>query len=294
MKRKILLWAEFVIVPRLQFQNKYYQQKRSITERFFNLILMLSYEDLGRGDVVVLLHGFCEDKSLWKDFEEDLSEDYRVINIDLPGFGESPLLEEEVSMAWYADVLNDLLEELAIQKVTIIGHSLGGYIGLAFAEKFPKKLKGLGLIHSNVFADTEERIHIRNKTLIFLEKRGIKRFISSFVPPLFPIKTRKEMQGKIQEVIQMGNEVSTHTAMTVTCAMRDRPSYEKVLKKLVVPVLYVVGKEDTSVPYETSLAQIDIPQKAIIYTLEGVGHMGMLEKPEEVRKAINDLLSKVN
>ncbi len=130
---------------------------------------MLNYDDLGRGEeVVVLLHGFCESKALWEDFEEELSDSYRVLNIDLPGFGESQLNESNITMEWYASQINGLLEELNIEKVVIVGHSLGGYVGLAFAKLYTSKLLGLGLIHSNAFPDTEERIHSRNKTLKFL------------------------------------------------------------------------------------------------------------------------------
>lgn len=254
---------------------------------------MLSYDDLGRGQTIILLHGFCESKALWKDFEEELSDKYRVLNIDLPGFGESQLNESNITIEWYASQINELLQELGIDKVVIIGHSLGGYVGLAFAKLYEKKLLGLGLIHSNAFADTEERVNVRNKVLVFLEKQGIKRFISSFVPPLFYIKTRKQIEDKVKAVIEMGQNTSLHTAIEVTKAMRDRPSYVKTLTSIKIPVLYVIGKEDTSVPFEVSEQQMNLPQNSIIHILEEVGHMGMLEKPDLIRKAIDNFLEKI-
>lgn len=250
---------------------------------------MLSYDDLGRGQTIVFLHGFCENKSLWKEFEEDLAEQYRVINIDLPGFGESPLLESNISIDWYAQQINDLLEELSIEEVVIVGHSLGGYIGLAFGKLYQEKLLGLGLIHSNIFADTEDRIHTRNKTLNFLERIGIERFINTFVPPLFFNKNTQ--QKNIEQVIEMGVKTSLHTTLEVTKAMRDRPSYEDVVQKLQVPILFVVGKEDRTVPYEISQQQFHLTQKSIIETLEDVGHMGIYENPTRVDSAIKKLLS---
>lgn len=249
---------------------------------------MLSYDDLGRGQTIVLLHGFCENKSLWKGFEENLAEEYRVINVDLPGFGDTPLLESNISIDWYAEQINDLLEELNIEKVVIIGHSLGGYVGLAFAKLYEEKILGLGLIHSNVFADTEERIHTRNKTLTFLERIGIERFINIFVPPLF--FDNNTQQKNIEQVIEMGVKTSLHTALEVTKAMRDRPSYKETLQQLQIPVLFVVGKEDMTVPYKVSEEQIHLAQKSIIEILEDVGHMGMYENPKKVDSAIKKLL----
>src|SRR4051812_32476186 len=120
----------------------------------------LSYQALGKGPAVVLIHGFCEDQSIWSDYIQKLSRDYHVIVPDLPGFGKSsPEFGEAVTMEYYARRVHEVLEIVlqAEERVTFIGHSLGGYVALAFAELYPERINGMGLFHSTAFADNEEK-----------------------------------------------------------------------------------------------------------------------------------------
>ena len=133
----------------------------------------LAYNEMGQGNSVVLLHGFCETKEIWKAYEKKISENFHLVAIDLPGFGKSDLTIEENTIESFADQVFKLLQFLDITKATIIGHSLGGYIALALAEKYPKLVTGLGLFHSTALADDQARKDSRDKSLTFIEKYDI-------------------------------------------------------------------------------------------------------------------------
>lgn len=251
----------------------------------------LNYTDTGIGDVVVLLHGFCESNAIWCDFERELSKKYRVICPDLPGFGESRLMVNEVSMEYFAAEVHHLLNELAIPTCTIIGHSLGGYVALAFAETYSSTLKGLGLFHSTAFADTDEKRINRDKTIKFLEDFGVAIFAQSFVPPLFNEESRSKYAEEIANITKVAKNTDPLAVIETTKAMRDRKDRSALLAQLEIPVLYIIGKEDGAVPFEMSMQQCGLPKNSVVHILENCGHMGMVEKKIETIKAIDGFLT---
>lgn len=251
----------------------------------------LSYTDTGEGEVVVLIHGFCESRSLWKNFEDELSSKYRVICPDLPGFGESRLAVDTVSMEYFAQEIKAFLDVLNIEKYILIGHSLGGYVALAFAEMFPLSLKGMGLFHSTAYADTEEKKINRDKTINFIEENGVDVFALAFVPPLFNPDSRNRYSEEIEAITKVAKNTDPLAVIETTKAMRDRIDRSKVMSQLKVPVLYIIGKEDNAVPLEVSMKQCSLPSDSVVHILEGCGHMGMVEKKTETIKAIDNFVA---
>ncbi len=244
---------------------------------------MLEYNDSGNGFPLILIHGFCESKALWKYCEKELSLHYRVIAPDLPGFGESRLIETGISMDYFATQVKELLDDLKIDQCILVGHSLGGYVALAFAEKYENRLRGFGLFNSTAFADSEERKESRNKTIAFIEKHGVRLFGESFVGPLFSLRNRELLKTEIQELIQVASTSSEIGVIETTKAMRDRPDRTGLLKNVSVPVLFVIGKRDGTIPLEKSLEQCHLPKHSIVHFLQDCGHMGMIEnKPETI------------
>jgi pimeloyl-ACP methyl ester carboxylesterase len=241
---------------------------------------MLEYNDTGHGFPLILIHGFCESRSLWKYCENDLAARFRVIVPDLPGFGESRLEESEVSMEYFAERIKDLLDSLKIEKCIMIGHSLGGYITLAFAEKYEHYLNGMGLFHSTAFADAEEKKENRNKTIDFIQKHGVELFAQSFVPPLFSLGSKGRLKTEIEALIRTAASSSEQGVIETTKAMRDRKDRTNVLKNVRIPVLFVAGKLDNAVPMQKTLEQCHLPKHSIVHFLEGIGHMGMIENKE--------------
>lgn len=250
----------------------------------------LSYLDKGNGFPILLIHGFCESKEVWDEFAEQLQTQFRIIAPDLPGFGDSPLTEKRGSIEYYADKIKDLLQELGVTQCAMVGHSLGGYVTLAFAEKYPDFLKGFGLFHSTAFADTEEKKANRTKAIEFIETNGVPTFIRQFFAPLFASSRRDLFRTTIEWLTQLGIRSSLDGVINATRAMRDRADRIDLLQKTELPVLFIIGKEDSAVPFEKSLEQSKLPQNSFVCILEETGHMGMFEKKEESLKALTEFV----
>jgi pimeloyl-ACP methyl ester carboxylesterase len=155
----------------------------------------LHVADSGRGDkCVVLLHGYLESMYVWDDFAPLLKDKVRVITVDIPGHGVSVVNGEVHTMEWIADVLRDMLDALAIERVTMVGHSMGGYISLAFCEKYPERLNGVVLLSSSPMADTELKRENRRRE-IALVKAGKKDLLASVAPEAgFAEQNRKRLK----------------------------------------------------------------------------------------------------
>ena len=158
----------------------------------------LSFIEAGKGLPVVFLHGFCETREIWENFLEPLSSVCRVILIDLPGFGGNPPLESPLTIADMAEQVYNTILAIGVDQCIMIGHSMGGYVALAFCEKFPSRLKGLGLFHSTAYADSSEKKQARDKTIDFIERYGTEEFVEEFVPPLF-LKVVEKIFSMISE-----------------------------------------------------------------------------------------------
>ncbi|MFN8417095.1 MAG: alpha/beta hydrolase [Cytophagaceae bacterium] len=252
--------------------------------------MAIAYTDKGKGPVVLLVHGFCESKRIWKHYQHLLSEHCRVIAIDLPGFGETPLTRSNISMEWFAEEVYQFIRLLKLESVIYVGHSLGGYVGLALTEKHPELIKGLCLFHSTAYADSDDRKAGRDKTIAFIEKYGVQVFADSFVQQLFYPKNRAALAHEISDVISIAGSSSYDGVIETTKAMRDRKDSTHVLKEFSNPILFIAGKNDQTVPVDKVLEQIVLPQKALLQVLDETGHMGMIEKEEETIKMIKGFI----
>jgi pimeloyl-ACP methyl ester carboxylesterase len=262
-------------------------QEHALIEKDFSLF----YRIAGEGETVVLLHGFAEDGSIWDGIATALRKEYKLIIPDLPGSGRSSGSMENVSMESLADDVNRILVKENIESCFMIGHSMGGYITMAFAEKYAAKLKGLGLFHSTAFADSDEKKAARNKNIEFIKKHGSAKFLEQATPNLFSEYTKKEHPEYVDNLIDKYSNFSAISLVTYTEAMRDRPDRSETLKTFTQPVLLIIGEYDTAIPIEQSLKLCKIADFAYIYIGARSGHMGMLEEPEYCLKAIRDFLS---
>lgn len=254
----------------------------------------IAYTEAGQGLPVVLIHGFCESRELWRDFVGPLSQFFRVIAIDLPGFGENSPLNMPVTIGDLAEAVYHFLLGKGIEHPVMIGHSLGGYVALAYAEKFPQRLAGLGLFHSTAQNDSFEKKQARNKTIEFIERYGLEEFIDQFFTPLFFDGRRKDLKDEIKFLTDIGKSTSKETVIEVIKAMRDRKDRSRVLEKLTCPVLLIVGKNDSAVPFTNSMLQFGLAQDCMIQVLNNTGHMGMLERPKETLLMVKNFLEYVS
>jgi pimeloyl-ACP methyl ester carboxylesterase len=248
----------------------------------------LFYKDQGTGFPLVLLHGFCETHQIWDGLAKELAKDFRVITPDLPGFGKSQLPATPFTMDDIGSRLIDWLAEKKIVKPVIIGHSLGGYVALAMAEKNPDSISGLGLFHSTAFADSEEKKTNRDKTIAFVQKNGVAPFVETFVPGLF----HQKENPAIDFVKEIALTTPVDTLISYSLAMRDRPSREGFLRSFRGNVLVVAGMYDSVIPFSMLQHISKLTSKTMFCPLENTGHMGMFENGPEAVVAIRKFVTR--
>ncbi len=241
----------------------------------------------------MLLHGFAEDGNVWKEQIDFLKNYFTLIVPDLAGSGFSPMNDGQWTMEEHADCIHALLQNENIETCIMLGHSMGGYITLAFAEKYATMLKGFGLVHSTAFADSAEKKEARKKAIELIEKYGAYSFIKSTAPNLFSSSYKKNNADKIEMLIEKGKGFSKEALQRYYSAMMNRPDKTNVLREAKIPVLFIAGKEDVSVILSDVLQQMYLPAISYIYILENTGHMGIWEAAPEVNNAILNFVTDI-
>jgi pimeloyl-ACP methyl ester carboxylesterase len=253
----------------------------------------IAYRVVGHGSPVVLIHGFAEDSTLWKYQIDLLSQHYQLIIPDLPGSGHSPLIAN-ADIETYCEIIKIIVETeiLKTDTVTMIGHSMGGYVALSFAEKYPERLNAVGLFHSSAFADTEEKKGARKKSIEFINANGANAFLKTSIPGLFADKFTNEHSNEIEALIEQSNYFTKEALIQYYEAMIARPDRTAVLKEFSNPVLLIIGEHDKAVPMPISLQQAYLPKEAHIHILHNSGHMGMWEEKEKANNILYDFIER--
>jgi len=229
----------------------------------------IAYDLKGNGTTtLIFLHGFGENQKMWANYLPFFKA-YQTLTIDLPGSGDSEVME--VSIARMAKLVNAVLLAESIKKCVFIGHSMGGYVALAFAKLYPEKLLGYCLFHSQPFADTAEKKEDRNKAIKFIQEYGHGKYFKGLVPKLFAPDFIKNNENILTEIVDAGSKMTSKGVIYQLQAMRDRPDNQMVLVNSKVPVCFIIGKEDVAIPAENSLNQTFLPQVSDIYILPNVG-----------------------
>jgi pimeloyl-ACP methyl ester carboxylesterase len=254
---------------------------------------LLSYYAGGQGPAVVLLHGFGEDAGIWQNQAELLSRSYRLIVPDIPGSGLSAPLPGNPSIEDFAEAVKAILDKEHIKACALLGHSMGGYIALAFAERYPERLTGLGLIHSTSFADSDEKKMARAKSIDFIRANGAHAFLNTAIPGLFSNAFTTANAPVVEDLIQKGASFTSMALIDYYQAMIARPGRSSLLASLDTPVLFIAGIHDNAVPFAQSLQQFHLPAQAHIHILRHSAHMGMLEEPAAFNEAIASFLTAI-
>lgn len=244
----------------------------------------------GSGSPVLLVHGFGETGDVWKHQVEFLQDKFQLIVPDLPGSGGSESIPD-MSMEGMAEVIKAMADIEIRQPFTLIGHSMGGYIALAFAEKYPSLLKAFGLFHSSAYADSEEKKATRRKGIEFIREHGAFAFLKTSTPNLFSPVTKSENQALIDDFIARLSQFSPESLIAYYEAMMKRPDRTAILKNTPVPVLFILGESDTAIPLADGLEQSHLPGISDILILRKSGHMGMLEETGKCNNYLQAFLS---
>ena len=251
----------------------------------------VSFSDHGKGRVVVLLHGYLGSKEIWEKNIPELAKTFRVIAIDLPGHGQTPCFGYVHSMELMAKCVKKVMDSLRLKKYVIIGHSMGGYAGLAFAELYPENLCGLCLCHSTALPDSEEKKKDRTRA-IKLVKANKRVYTKDTIKNLFATKNLKYLKDEVSFATKIALSVSKQGAVAALEGMKDRPNRDIILGMVSYPVMMIIGEHDNILPYESLLAQSQTIRNKHVLVLEHDGHMGFLESPLVVNKSVKKFIRK--
>jgi pimeloyl-ACP methyl ester carboxylesterase len=241
----------------------------------------LHYTTCGAGQAVVLVHGFPDDGGIWAGISDVLSDKYKVFSPDLPGAGGSAL-SGSVSLVQMATDIKNMVDAEGIKKIVIAGHSMGGYVALAFARNFPEYVAGLSLVHSTPLADDEEKKKTRQKAIDLILNGGKEAFIRQMTGNLFAPKFRDEHPELMREKAAKSSELSADALVNFYRAMMERENSVEVVSRAGFPVQWIMGAEDNVISFRTGLGLCHSSAVNFVHLYHGCGHMSMLECPEEL------------
>ena len=242
---------------------------------------------------ILFLHGFAESREVWTDFTREFPDGYRLLTLNLLGHGTNVHDIRDYSMEAQARYVAEQLRQKSVEKALLVCHSMGGYVALAFAERYPEMVAGLVLFHSTALADTEEKKVNRDKNMDFVRRHGVEKFMESFIRPLFAPVNREQLREQREFLEDIGRATPEATVLGALQAMRDRPDRTQVLRDAKFPVLFLAGKADVAVSVGSLLPQLALPAQTHALLLSDVGHLGYFEAPELTRRAVVDFAGTV-
>ena len=253
----------------------------------------IHYTDSGDGAVIVLLHGYLESSEVWNGFSGKLALSFRVISVDLPGCGLSDVFGEVHSMEFMAVAIKELFDHLGIKKVFLTGHSLGGYVVLAFLELFPDLLSGYCLFHSQPFADTPAAIEKRKRE-IEIVKMGKKNLMyPDNVIKMFASSNLEKFSDALQRSKNIASRIPGEGIIAVLNGMMIRPSRLTFMEEGKVPCLWILGSMDNYISYDFIQKQVNLPDNSKVVILINSGHMGFIEEEDKSVEIIIKFVGKL-
>ncbi|MDK8183175.1 alpha/beta fold hydrolase [Paenibacillus sp. UMB4589-SE434] len=260
--------------------------KIQLTDRFH-----MEVKEQGAGVPIVLLHGYCGSSDYWHSVVPLLSERYHVITPDLRGHGKTQAPNGAYTIEQMADDILQMADKLHLDRFILLGHSLGGYIALSFAQRFSERLLGFGLIHSTGYADSDEARQGRLKAVEDIQAHGIVPFIDQLIPSLFNPNRLEQLEDEVRLAKAIGYHTPPQGAIGAALAMREREDRTAVMAATKLPLLLVAGRMDQKVrPERLFTTEGSNVTQAVIET---AGHMGMMETPEEVNEIVSSFVHEI-
>ncbi|WP_031530761.1 alpha/beta fold hydrolase [Dyadobacter crusticola] len=236
---------------------------------------------------LVLLHGHGADDTIWDYVDAVINDDFTIVRPNISLFTFCQSVED------YADELHRFLTNAGISRLTLIGHSMGGYIALAFAEKYPDMLEGFGLFHSTAFADDEAKKAQRGEMIELLKNEGTEAFITKTAPNMFGDRYKELFPEKVEAHIEYFKKLPAEALISGLTAMRSRPDRTAVLAAMPFPVLFIIGMQDKIIQFEKVITLSEYPQQSYPFILAEAGHMGMVERPDATARMISWYMGKI-
>lgn len=246
----------------------------------------IRYKVEGKGPVVVLLHGYLESLEIWNEFASDLAKYCRVVSIDIPGHGKSGIIGMEQNMELLAQVVKSVMDNLNIEKYFMVGHSLGGYVTLAFLELFPESLSGFSLFHSHPLSDSIEAVKNRKREIELVKNDKKDLIYTVNIPKAFASENLEKFREHVNNATNIATFLAGEGIIALLKGMIKRPDRSEILAGTELPFLWILGKKDNYIPYEAMVKKIKLPENGKLITLKHSGHMGFIEEKERSLKAI--------
>jgi pimeloyl-ACP methyl ester carboxylesterase len=251
----------------------------------------ISYTISGEGPAVILIHGFTESKEIWDAYSKTLSKKYRVICPDLPGHGESPCAGDTHTMEFMAELMAGIMDQRSIKEAVITGHSMGGYVSLAFAAAYPERVKGLCLFHSTAYADSEEAAQNRERAIAAVAaNHGM--FLGNFIPDLFAPGNRNTYATSISGLVKRSSVITSQGLIASLRGMKLRRDQRNLLLSASFPLLFIAGVMDSRVPYNQIIEQALMAADSDLLLMSSVGHMGYIEAESLCLSCLSSFISK--
>jgi len=250
----------------------------------------IHYTDQGKGTAVVLLHGFLENSTMWNPFVSKLTKRNRIITIDLLGHGKTECLGYIHSMEEMAEVVKAVLSKLRLRRIVLIGHSMGGYVALAFTEKYSKNIKGLCLMNSTAIADSKEKKINRDRGIIAV-KQNHKSFIRISISNLFRPKNRTIFKEEIEKVKEEALKIPVQGIVAALEGMKARKNRTQILKSKLFNKMMIIGTHDPVLDQESLKMQTKDTDVKIVQFPDG--HMSHIENKEVFLREIVHFIEKM-
>ncbi len=248
------------------------------------------YDDRGQGACILLLHGYLETAGVWESFTGRFLDRYRVITMDLPGHGGSGTWGKVHSMEDLAGSVCAVIEQEGIDKVFLVGHSLGGYVAMAFADLYPHYLSGYSLFHSTCFADSEEKRDDRDREIRLVMCKRKRQIILVNIPKGFADMNLDRLSNEVEQVKNMALSNSEEGIVAILKGMKERQDRTGVLQDPGLPLLLIGGMKDNYIPGEVFERLVNLAPHASVVRLLHSGHMGFIEEPEPAAAAIRAMV----
>lgn len=250
------------------------------------------YRDEGRGNTrtLVLLHGFLQNLDVWSSYVLSYMSHFRVISIDLPGHGLTDTFCDVHTMEFMAKTVKSVLNEAGVDQCVMVGHSMGGYVALAFAERYSYALRGLALVNSHALPDSDEHRRHRDEVCTQVQENRAS-YILGFVPPLFDASKRTPLSKDIKDLQDQCLLTSAASIVAAQRGMADRPSRVQLLASLDIPTLFVYGKNDPRIPLEIAVGSAMVARRPEIHLLSDVAHMAFMEERDYLKPRLADFVN---
>lgn len=250
----------------------------------------ISFSDVGQGQPLILIHAFPTDMNLWLPQQNELKKYFRVITLDLWGFGQSEVVDgKAVTMTKYADEVKQLMNQLHIHKAIIGGESMGGYIALSFLKKYPDSIDGLILSDTQSIADSDEMKIKREAAAVDVMEHGTAQFIQNFMPKALSPNVSSETKQFLQALLEKQSKFAFASALR---GMALREDTSNVLSDSQIPILIISGEKDILISPDQSKKMHLLAKNSKLIIIDNAGHLSSLEQPTAWNRAVIEMFKK--